>query len=353
MTDTIPAPLFDRMEVMRLSGYITDEKIKIARKFIVPKQLKEHGLKSSDFKISNSAIKDICEFYARESGVRNLEKNLKKLMRKCATLKARSRADSESTESTESTESKESKESKGSKESADFKQLKISSRELEEYLGKKRMPADEEFGILEPGLVTGLAWTSLGGARLYIESIAVKSDTPAFKLTGQLGDVMTESAKIAFSYVKSIAHDLGINKNFFKNHALHLHVPAGATPKDGPSAGITMASSLISLALNKKIKKNTAMTGELTLSGRVLPVGGIKEKIIAAKRGKIKEIIIPFENRPDYHELPDHIKKDVKVWFVKRWPEAARVAFEWKSLPDYMKKIKEPLFLTGETECKA
>lgn len=318
--DTIPAPLLDRMEVMRLSGYIMEEKVKIARKFIIPKQLEKHGLKTVDFKVTNSAIKDICTFYARESGVRNLEKNLKSLMRKGATQKARNKDD--------------------------FEQLKISHKELEEHLGKKRPSADEEFGALEPGLVTGLAWTSLGGARLYIESIAVKSEKPDFKQTGQLGDVMLESSKIAFSYIMSIASKMNIDKNFFKKHTIHLHVPAGATPKDGPSAGITMATSLMSLALNKRLRPKLAMTGELTLSGRVLPVGGIKEKIIAAKRGKIKELIIPFDNRPDYHELPDHIKKDLKVWFVQKWPEVAQIAFDWKDMPNIIKKIKTPAFLT-------
>ncbi|PKK89244.1 MAG: endopeptidase La [Candidatus Wallbacteria bacterium HGW-Wallbacteria-1] len=297
--DTIPPALLDRMEVMKLSGYILQEKVHIAKKFIIPKQLENHGLSTADVTINTDALKTMISTYARESGVRNLEKQISRIYRQVATSKARN--------------------------PEKFHRLKIDGN-LETYLGKPAFSGEEEFGKLEPGVVTGLAWTALGGARLYIESRAILGKE-GFTQTGQLGDIMKESSIIAYSYVRSIAMTYSVKQGFFTENTLHLHVPAGATPKDGPSAGITMATSLLGLAMNKPVKSNLAMTGELTLTGRVLPVGGIKEKVLAARRGKIKILILPKDNIRDFEELQDFIRKGLTVHFVGRFEEVIKLAF--------------------------
>jgi ATP-dependent Lon protease len=256
--DTIPLPLLDRMEVMKLSGYVLEEKLEIAKRYLIPKQLKAHGFKKGMVTFNNLVLKKIIDGYAREAGVRSLENSIRKIMRKATRHYAEGKTDT----------------------------VEITVDNVEEYLGKPRFLDDSLYDKSIPGVVLGLAWTSMGGATLYIESTAISTQTRGFKQTGQLGDVMKESSEIAYTYISSRAKEYGFNEEFFNKNMIHLHVPAGATPKDGPSAGITMATSIYSLAKNKPIKKRIAMTGELTITGKVLPIGGVKEKTLAAKRAK-------------------------------------------------------------------
>lgn len=296
--DTIPRPLLDRMEVIRLSGYIEEEKYQIGKKFLLPKQLKEHGLSKSSVKIKKNVMLYIIGKYAREAGVRALERMLEKICRKAAAKKAR----------------------------AEDYENNITIDTVKDWLGPERFRFDEDKRITKPGMVIGLAWTMLGGDTLIIESISLPSEKGLFKITGQIGDVMNESASIAYSYVKSIIDEHEIDKEFFKKNLIHIHIPAGATPKDGPSAGITLATSLYSLAKNRMVRKNIAMTGELTLVGNVLPIGGLKEKVIAAKRLGIKEVIFPDENIKDLNEIPDYIKKGLTFHPVKHVEEVFDIA---------------------------
>jgi ATP-dependent Lon protease len=297
--DTIPQPLLDRMELMKLSGYLLEEKLEIAKRYLVPKQSQEHGLKKSMVKMGQPALKKIIEGYAREAGVRSLENNIKRIMRK-TTRKF-----------TEGTEPP----------------ITITPENLEEYLGKPRFTDDSLYDKSIPGVVMGLAWTSMGGATLYIEATSIHSKTRGFKQTGQLGDVMKESSEIAYTYINSRTDEYGIDPEFFQNRIIHLHVPAGATPKDGPSAGITMATAIYSLAKNKPIKKHIAMTGELTITGKVLPIGGVKEKTIAAKRAHVKNIIFPYENQKDFVELPEYIKSGLNAHFVNYFDEVLKIVY--------------------------
>ena len=297
--DTIPGPLFDRMEIMNLSGYVLEEKLQIAKKYLINKQIHEHGLKKDMVKIENDALKKMIDGYAREAGVRSLENNIRKIMRKSAKKFAE----------------------------GNDKSITVTASNLEEFLGKPRFTDESLYDKSISGVVMGLAWTSMGGTTLYIESTAISSKAKGFKQTGQLKDVMRESSEIAYTYVQSRAKDYGIAKDFFENHFIHLHVPAGATPKDGPSAGITMATSLYSLAKNIPIKKNIAMTGELTVTGKVLPIGGVKEKTIAAKKAKVKTIIFPYENKKDFDELPEYIRKGLDAHFVNYFDEVLKIVF--------------------------
>ncbi|HOM87381.1 MAG TPA: endopeptidase La [Spirochaetota bacterium] len=297
--DTIPLPLMDRMEIMHLSGYILEEKLEIAKRYLIPKQLKEHGLLKNEVKIDTAALKKIIDGYAREAGVRSLENNIKKIMRKSTRQIIEGTAAS----------------------------IMVTPENLEEFLGKPRFTDESLYKKPIPGVVMGLAWTSMGGATLYIEATAIPSKTKGFTQTGQLGNVMKESTEIAYSYIRSRVKQFGIDPDFFENHFIHLHVPAGATPKDGPSAGITMATALYSLAKNKPIKKSVAMTGELTITGRVLPIGGVKEKTIAAKRAAVKTIIYPIENKKDFDELPEHIKKGIDAHFVTYFEEVLDIVY--------------------------
>jgi len=298
--DTIPRPLLDRMEVIKLAGYIQQEKIEIAKRHLIPKQMKQHGLTGKQITITKDALKAIVEGYAREPGVRGVENNIKKILRKSAksfvTRKQR-------------------------------KAVKITEKQIPELLGKKIF-TDERFKVMDkPGVVTGLAWTALGGDTLYIEATSVATGKPGFKQTGQLGNVMVESSEIAYTYVRSILDDNEKAKELFGKSFIHLHVPSGATPKDGPSAGITMATSLYSLAVRIPVKGDLAMTGELTLTGRVMPVGGIKEKTIAAKRAKITNLIMPKQNMEDFNNLPSHIKKGLNPSFVDTFSDVIKICF--------------------------
>ncbi|MBD64060.1 MAG: endopeptidase La [Halobacteriovoraceae bacterium] len=331
----IPEALLDRMELIELSGYTMEEKLSIAMKWVIPKQLKKHGLTSKDFSLTQTTLKALIGNYAREAGVRRMEQYVAKLCRHAALKKVSSK-----------------KPSKFSPKPAD----------LEAILGPKVFQSEVAQKPLTPGVVTGLAWTSFGGEILFVETLPVKGK--GFKLTGQMGDVMNESAVIAYSYIqkklqdeinkqkvvvtkkkkaktkKSIEKNLetGGPKNptpedsldFLTSHEVHLHLPAGATPKDGPSAGITMALALYSLAKNKKVKGSVAMTGELSLTGKVLPVGGIKEKVLAAKRAGIKEIILPQDNAKDLKEVPDRHRKGLKFYPVEHFDEVLKIALNKK-----------------------
>jgi ATP-dependent Lon protease len=296
--DSIPGPLLDRMEVIRLSGYITEEKLAIAKRHLWPKQLEKAGVPKARLSISDAALRAVIEGYAREAGVRQLEKQLGKLVRKSVVKLL---------------EDPEAK-------------IRIGTKDLEDALG---MPVFRNERVLAGvGVITGLAWTSMGGATLPIEATRIHTLNRGFKLTGQLGEVMKESAEIAYSYVSSHLKQFGGDPTFFDQAFVHLHVPEGATPKDGPSAGITMASALLSLARNQAPKKGVAMTGELTLTGQVLPIGGVREKVIAARRQKIHELILPEANRGSYEELPDYLKEGLTVHFARRYGDVAKILFD-------------------------
>jgi ATP-dependent Lon protease len=298
--DTIPQPLLDRMEVIKLSGYVLEEKVNIAEKYLIPKQMKEHGLQKKELQITQEGLEFIIDKYAREAGVRNLENQLKKIMRQI-TLKM-----------TENSQ----------------KKYVITPKNVEDFLGKPVFAREELYEKSIPGVTLGLAWTAMGGATLYIEANALKAKGPAFKQTGKLGEVMTESSEIAYSYVRSLLSENEEVTQFFDEHSIHLHVPEGATPKDGPSAGITMALALYSLAVNKPVKTGIAMTGEITLTGKVLPIGGVREKTIAAKRIGINELIFPKDNKYDFEHLPDYIRKGVKVHYVNYFDDVLKVAMK-------------------------
>ncbi len=295
--DSIPGPLLDRMEVIRLSGYITEEKMAIAKRHLWPKQLAKAGVDKNRLTISDSALRTVIEGYAREAGVRQLEKQLGKLVRK-AVVQLIDKPDVP---------------------------IKLVPKDLEASLG---MPVFRSEQVLSgKGVITGLAWTSMGGATLPIEATRIHTLNRGFKLTGQLGEVMKESAEIAYSYVSSNLAQFGADSKFFDEAFVHLHVPEGATPKDGPSAGVTMASALLSLARDQAPKKGVAMTGELTLTGHVLPIGGVREKVIAARRQKIMELILPEPNRGNFEELPDYLKQGITVHFAKRFADVAKILF--------------------------
>ncbi|RDL43699.1 endopeptidase La [Marinomonas piezotolerans] len=295
--DTIPAPLLDRMDVIRLSGYIAEEKLAIAKQHLWPKLLKKNQLLKKQLNITDAALKHIIESYAREAGVRGLDKLLQKILRKCVVQLVT-----------------------GEKEN-----INVGVKDVESFLGMPYFRAEKTLkGV---GVVTGLAWTSMGGATLPVEANKVHDLSRGLKLTGKLGDVMKESAEIAYSYVLSHTKSYQQNAEFFDKCMVHLHVPEGATPKDGPSAGITMATALMSLAKGEPIQRALAMTGELTLTGQVLPVGGIREKIIAAKRSKINEVILPEANRRDFEELPESVKADMTVHFAERFADVEKVVF--------------------------
>ena len=290
---SIPRPLLDRMELIELSGYTTEEKIEIAKRHLFKKEKEANGLsKYKDLKIGKDALEYLIENYTRESGVRGLEKEIGSLMRKSAVKIA-------------------SGEEVGT----------ITKETVGEMLGKPRFTKEIYQGNELPGVVTGLAWTSVGGVILFIETSLSKGKEGKLTLTGNLGDVMKESAGLALSYIRAHAEELGLTPDTFETQNIHIHVPEGATPKDGPSAGITMATSLASALTGKRVRKNLAMTGEITLRGRVLPVGGIKEKILAAKRAGIKEIILCKENEKDILEIPQEYLKGLSFHYVENVSE--------------------------------
>ena len=288
MLDTIPRPLLDRMEVLRLAGYIEDEKLMIAKNYLVPRQREENGLKKSQIRFTDRAIRRLISDYTREAGVRNLEREIGSCCRKAARLIAEGK----------------------------IQKVTVNPEKVTELLGARKFFSEMAERKDEVGIATGLAWTPVGGVILFVEATSMPGNK-GLVLTGQLGDVMKESAQAALSYIRSRAEDFQIQADYFQKHDIHIHIPEGATPKDGPSAGITLSTALMSLLSGRKIRHDIAMTGEITLRGKVLPVGGIKEKVLAAKRAGIKTVILPRLNEKDLHEIPEHLLKKMSFHFVE------------------------------------
>ena len=305
--DAIPPALRDRMEILEFSGYIEDEKIKIAQRHLIPKQIEENGLTSKDVSLDVHGIKETIRSYTREAGVRNLEREIANILRKIARAKVEKK----------------------------IKKVKISKRKVNDYLGSPTFYSEIAERATKPGVVTGLAWTAAGGDILFIESSKMKG-TGKLTLTGHLGDVMKESATAALTYVRAHTDILGFAEDFHEKTDIHVHVPAGAIPKDGPSAGVGMFTSLVSMLSGVPVKSGVAMTGEITLRGNVLPIGGVKEKVTAAHRSGIKTIILPDHNRKALEEIPDHIKKDLSFHFVKEIMDVIDIA-----IPGINKKQKQ------------
>ncbi|PMP69389.1 MAG: endopeptidase La, partial [Calditerrivibrio nitroreducens] len=297
--DPIPPALKDRMEIIHIPGYIEEEKIQIAKKYLVPRQIVENGLKPDQLFISDKILSFIISGYTRESGLRNLERLVGTICRKVARRVA----------------------------TGEDKVFQITKNNVIKYLGPVKYYEEDELKENEVGIVTGLAWTPYGGDVLFIESAKYKGKGNLV-LTGQLGDVMKESARAALTFVRSISERYGIEPKLFEEHDIHLHVPAGAIPKDGPSAGITMATAIFSLFSGKKVRKDVAMTGEITITGKVLPIGGLKEKLLAAKRLGIKTVVIPKKNENDLIKLSKDLKKGINVIPVERFEEVLRISIE-------------------------
>ena len=295
--DQIPGPLRDRMEILDFSGYILDEKVEIAKDHLIPKQIKEHGLKSKEISFVNDGIRLVIDSFTREAGVRNLERQIANLCRKVA-----------------------KDISIGTK-----KTVKLSNKVILDYLGPEKFFSDVAERLSKPGVAVGLAWTGFGGDILFIEATKMPGKG-LFKMTGKLGDVMKESAQAAYSYVRSNCDKFNIDNDFYKKYDIHLHVPAGAIPKDGPSAGVTMVTAIISLLTNKPVNSTFGMTGEISLRGNVLPIGGLKEKSTAAHRSGLKHILAPDLNKKDLDEIPEQVRKDLKITFVKEVEEVIKLA---------------------------
>jgi len=297
--DQIPGPLLDRMEVLDFSGYIHDEKIQIAKKHLLPKMIKEHGLKKKEITINQEALSVLIESYTREAGVRNLERQIANVCRKVAKNIS----------------------------IGTYKTIKVDGKEVGNLLGPEIFFSDVAERCTKPGVVIGLAWTAFGGDILFIEASKMPGKG-GLKLTGKLGDVMKESAQAAYSYVRTNAKKFNISEDFYKKYDIHIHVPAGAIPKDGPSAGVAMITSIVSLLTDKPIKNKLGMTGEISLRGNVLPIGGLKEKSTAAHRSGLKHIIAPFLNKKDLEDIPDKVKKDLKISFVKEVEDVIKLALD-------------------------
>jgi ATP-dependent Lon protease len=297
--DTIPSALRDRMEVIQLLGYTEDEKVKIAARYLIPRQREAHGLKAKQITINAGAVRRIISGYTREAGLRNLEREIATICRGVAAGIAEGK----------------------------IKTAAIRVEGLAEYLGPVKLQAEAKARMATPGVAMGLAWTPTGGDLLFIEATAMKGKK-GLSLTGQLGEVMKESATAALSFIRANAKKLGLDEDFFEEHDIHIHVPAGAIPKDGPSAGVTMLSALVSLLKNKTIHKDLAMTGEITLRGQVLPVGGIKEKVLAAHRAGIRTIILPKWNEKDLVDITQKVRDDIAFHFVEKMIDVLKIAIK-------------------------
>jgi ATP-dependent Lon protease len=321
------------MEVLRLPGYTEVEKVEIAKRFLIPKQLDNHGISPEQLTLADDALHTIIHDYTREAGVRNLEREIGAICRKTA---------------------------KSIAQDEDVKNV-VTADDVHNYLGPERFFSEMAERADEPGVAIGLAWTQTGGDIIFVEAAKMKQTMrkgEALTLTGQLGDVMRESAQAALSYVRSRSDMLGIDPGFFEQYDIHLHVPAGATPKDGPSAGITMATVLASLATKTPVKEKLAMTGEITLRGRVLPVGGIKEKVLAASRAGIKEVIIPMKSKKDLEEIPEEIRNEMTFHLVDTMDEVLCIAIpvtystetlgESRESPHFPQPISATLGQTGD-----
>jgi ATP-dependent Lon protease len=318
--DPVPAALKDRLEILELPGYTRDEKRNIARQFLVPKQLEEHGLKGDMIEVTDEAVAEVIDGYTREAGVRNLEREVGSIARGVAVKIA-----------------------EGSKE-----KWTVKATDVPEYLGPQKFMSEVAERTAEPGVATGLAWTPVGGDILFIEATRMPGKG-SLVLTGQLGDVMKESAQAALSFVRAKAKWLGIEENFLDKTDIHVHIPAGAIPKDGPSAGVTMFTALASMLTGKPIRNDVAMTGEITLRGNVLPVGGIKEKILAAHRAGIKRIIMPDRNQKDMVDVPQQAKDEMEFFYVKKIDELLPLALT--EMPEKFGKVSgtPPVVVTPPT----
>jgi ATP-dependent Lon protease len=300
IADPIPPPLRDRMEILEIPGYTRKEKLAIARRHLLPKQLTEHGLSEDNVEITDQALENIADHYTREAGVRSLERQVAAVIRGVAVRVAE----------------------------GDTKKRRVDNEDdLHEFLGAAKYTSEVAERTAETGVATGLAWTSVGGEILFIEATRMYG-TGKLQLTGQLGDVMKESAQAALSFVRTNAERYGIPKDFLEKSDLHIHIPAGAMPKDGPSAGVTMFTALVSLLTGIKVRHDVAMTGEITLRGRVLPIGGVKEKVLAAHRAGIKRILLPERNRPDLEEVPKEVVDDLQFVFSSRMEQVLEAALE-------------------------
>jgi len=294
-TETIPRPLLDRMEVIELSSYTQEDKQQIAKHYLVPKQIRENGLKPSNIAFSKTAIRSMIDYYTRESGVRNLEREIGNVCRKVARKYV----------------------------SGDKKKVSVTAANIDTFLGKKKYRFDRIRGKYEVGVTTGLAWTIVGGDTLFIETVAVPG-TGKLVLTGQMGEVMQESARAGLSYIRSIADKLGIEEDFHNKYDLHIHIPEGAIPKDGPSAGVTMCTAMVSTLTGRPARKDIAMTGEITLRGKILPVGGIREKVMAAHRAGIRKVLLPEENEADIQDIPEVVRNEMEFVLLKTASDAMK-----------------------------
>ncbi|CAG8646561.1 15978_t:CDS:2 [Funneliformis mosseae] len=356
IVDTIPGPLLDRMEVIQLSGYVADEKVAIASKYLAPTAKEMAGLHNADVILKQDAIETLIKSYCRESGVRNLKKHIDKIYRKAALKIVQDIGEELPSQELDSTEiesetPEKSQENEGPTITTEQRKplevpsdvhVDINSENLKDYVGPPLWHSDRLYDHTPPGVVMGLAWTSMGGSALYVEStlesILTTTSTPSFTITGQMGDVMKESSKISYTYAKSLMAQTFPGNKFFERAAIHLHIPEGATPKDGPSAGITMATSLLSLALSKSLDPTIAMTGELTLTGKVLKVGGLREKTVAARRSGVTTLVYPDANISDWEELPENVKEGLKGIPVGWYDDVFKVVFG-NITKDYAAKI--------------
>jgi ATP-dependent Lon protease len=338
----IPGPLLDRMEVIRIPGYTEDEKLGIAQKYLLAKQLKANGLKPEELSVTEDALRDIVRYYTRESGVRNLEREISKICRKVVKELTLAQVKKAKTKAAPAKTAKAKPKAK-----ADTDRIKVDSANLDHYLGVRRFDFGRKELQNEVGLVTGLAWTQVGGELLSIEC-SVVGGKGRLVHTGQLGDVMKESIQAALSVVRARADQLGIDPEFHHKLDVHIHVPEGATPKDGPSAGIAMCTALVSVLTKVPVRSEVAMTGEITLRGRVLPIGGLKEKLLAALRGGITTVIIPEENKKDLVDMPANITSSLEIHPVRWIDEVLDIALERPLRPNPAKD-EAPAAISGES----
>jgi ATP-dependent Lon protease len=304
--DTIPAPLRDRMEIISLSGYTEDEKVGIARRYLVPKQLEAHGLEPRQVTFTEKALRLLVREYTREAGVRNLDREIAAACRKAAREIAEGKR----------------------------KGARVDEKRVRTWLGRRRFPSDPQKRVSEPGVATGLAVTPVGGDVLFVEATSMPG-RGRLTITGQIGDVMKESAQAALSWVRGHAEQIGLESDWFEGRDVHIHVPAGAVPKDGPSAGIAMTTALVSLALGRSIADDVAMTGEITLTGRVLPIGGVKEKVLAAQRAGITTVILPQDNEGDLDDVQEDIRKSMRFVLAETIDEVLEAAFPAGTLVEF------------------
>jgi ATP-dependent Lon protease len=319
--DTIPAPLLDRMDTIQLSGYTEDEKLGIARTYLVPKQVEAHGLGPDRIKFSDGSLRLIIREYTREAGVRNLERQIAAVLRKAARQIAEGKTRA--------------------------KTLRIDERRVRDWIGPRRFPGEVRKRTSDPGVATGLAFTALGGDVLFIEATAYPGKG-RLTITGQLGEVMRESAQAALSWVRSRAEKLGVDPQWFAENDVHIHVPAGAIPKDGPSAGITIATAIVSLVRDVPVSEEVGMTGEITLTGQVLPIGGVREKVLAAQRAGLKRVVLPRENEHDLDELPAETTREVEFVLVDSVNEVFEAAFDGNAA-----SRPKPVAVGGERAAKS